>query len=155
MVENILNDMCTDVSATGEVVNVDNGEIVVASAGDGDELDVSGVNSRSISEPIRALHRYPWKIPDAVEEGFEIPIAITSLDAMPVPGEFQRLAMDVDVNAIWLGVYFARLHKNGEAVSILMALINDWRFDHIFFECDSPEIIIQKLQMSGQHVLRC
>ena len=75
-------------------------------------MDVSGVNSRSISEPIRALHRYPWKIPDAVEKGFKIPIAITSVHAMPEPGEFKRLAMDIAVNAVWLGVYLARLKRN-------------------------------------------
>ena len=93
----MLIDRCMNVAAAG---NVDNGELVAASAGDGDELDGSGVNSRSISEPIRALHGYTWQIPEAVEKGFEIPIAITSLDAMPVPGEFKRLAMDVVVNAI-------------------------------------------------------
>ena len=89
----MLINMCMDIAAA-------DGELVVASAGDGDELDGSGVNSRSISEPIRALHGYTWQIPEAVEKGFEIPIAITSLDAMPAPGEFQRLAMDVVVNAI-------------------------------------------------------
>ena len=142
-VEKMLIDMCMDVSATGGVVNVDTGEIAAASAGDGAELD--GVNSRSISSgTTRALHRYAWKIPEAVEKGFEIPIAITSVDSMPEPGEFQRLAMDVAVNAVWLGVYVARLELNEEAVSALKALILDWPMDFIFFEGESPEIIEQK-----------
>ena len=96
-VENELLDMFMDVAAVGRVD-------VAASAGDGDDLDVSGIPIVS-SEAVRALHRYPWKIPVAVDKGFEIPIAITSTATMPQPGEFKRLAMDIVVNAAWLGVF--------------------------------------------------
>ena len=135
-VENELLDMFMDVAAVGRVD-------VAASAGDGDDLDVSGIPIVS-SEAVRAPHRYPWKIPAGVEKGLEIPIAVTSKATMPQPGEFKRLALDIVVNAVWLGVYFARLEGNDEALSSIKALILDWPMDFIFFEGHTPEIIEEK-----------
>ena len=54
-VENMLLDMFLVVAA------VDRGD-VAESAGDGDDLDVSGFPIVS-SEAVRAPHKYPWKIP--------------------------------------------------------------------------------------------
>ena len=95
-VENCLIDMCMVVSAIRVSTNVENVEVapVVVSAGDGDELEPA-----PISEVIQALPKYQWKIPAAVEKGWEIPIAITSTAALPEPGHFKRLATDIAVNA--------------------------------------------------------
>ena len=46
-----------------------------------------------------------WNIPETVEKGFEIPIAITNCMAVPARGQFKRLGMDPVVNATRLAFY--------------------------------------------------
>ena len=61
----------------------------------------------------------PWKVPTAVERGYEIPICITDTAAVPELGNFKRLGMDCVVNAVWLAYYWATVEGNNDAVSAL------------------------------------
>ena len=78
---------------------------------------------RRAVENLAAMRRRPWKIPEAVEKGFEIPIMITNSFAAPDIGKFKRLRMDVVVNAVWLAYYWAKKEGTGPAVTALEKLI--------------------------------
>ena len=81
----------------------------------------------------------PWRIPDVVEKGFEIPICITDLTVIPERGVFKRLAMDVVVNAVWLALYWAKQEGNAVAVSAVKSLILDWPMDFVRIQGHTPE----------------
>ena len=51
----------------------------------------------------------PWKIPDLVERGYEIPMCIIDPCVVPELGKFKRLGMDVVVGAVWLALLWG--HK--------------------------------------------
>ena len=72
----------------------------------------------------------PWKIPTVVEKGYEIPIAIVDVRSTPEFGNFERLGMDVFVNATWLALYFAKVDEDAEAATAIRSLILDWPFDY-------------------------
>ena len=58
----------------------------------------------SLLEAMERQEARPWKIPERVERGCEIPLCISDLNAVPALGEFKRLGMDVVVNAVWLAL---------------------------------------------------
>ena len=81
----------------------------------------------------------PWRIPDQVERGYEIPIMIGEAFATPVIGSFKRLGMDVVVNAVWLALFWAKKEQNATAESALRALILDWPMDFLLIKGSTPE----------------
>ena len=93
----------------------------------------------SLLESMEHQQARPWKIPERVERGFEIPICISDLDAIPAPGEFKRLGMDVVVNAVWLAFFWAKKEGNQLALSELAALIVDWPMDFVLIQGGTPE----------------
>ena len=66
------------------------------------EENTSRVARRSVFELIMGGETLPWRVPESVERGFEIPIYLTSANSMLELGEFPRLGLDVVVNAVWL-----------------------------------------------------
>ena len=58
------------------------------------------VTKKSALETARGQAKKNWAIPQQVEKGFEIPIAITSADVVPELGNFKRLALCGVVNAV-------------------------------------------------------
>ena len=87
---------------------------------------------KSPVEVIRSQNKKPWKIPEKVERGFEIPICLTDTTVPPQLGQFKRLHMDVVVNAVWLALFWAKTEDNREAASALKKLIIDWPMDFIY-----------------------
>lgn len=81
----------------------------------------------------------PWAIPNLVEKGLEIPIAINDGHSTPELGSFPRLGMCPVVNAVWLAYYWAAKEGNVEARCKLEKLILDWPMDFIFIEGATPE----------------
>ena len=81
----------------------------------------------------------PWRIPDQVERGYEIPIMIGEAFATPAIGSFKRLGMDVVVNAVWLALFWAKKEQNATAESALRALILDWPMDFLLIKGSTPE----------------
>ena len=71
----------------------------------GDEQAVGRASKKSVFDDILASEKLPWRIPELVERGFEIPICFTSTSATPEFGQFKRLGMDIVVNAVWLAYY--------------------------------------------------
>ena len=67
----------------------------------------------------------PWRVPESVERGFEIPIYLTNAQSVPEFGSFPRLGMDVVVNAVWLAYYWAKAEDNANAASALEKFILD------------------------------
>ena len=94
-----------------------------ASANADEATEINGPAKNSLAETLDRLPQRPWKIPSDVERGYEIPIGIISTDAIPVLGDFKRLAMDIVVNATWLALVWAREDGNEEAASALKHLI--------------------------------
>ena len=80
-----------------------------------------------------------WKIPAAVERGFEIPICISSAGTVPELGNFKRLHMDVVVNAAWLALFWAKEDRNDAAASAVKKLMLDWPMDFVLIEGSTPE----------------
>ena len=60
-----------------------------------------------------------------MQKGFEIPICVSDLFAIPGCGNYRRLAMDAVVNKTWLAFHWAKEGENDDAVSALKALILD------------------------------
>ena len=73
------------------------------------------------------------------ETGFEVPICITTAQAVPALGEFKRRVMDVVVNAVRLAFYWAIMEGNSEAASALTELIRDWPMDFVLIEGSTPD----------------
>ena len=100
----------------------------------GNELEKPQVPKESLQETLKHHTERHWKIPRAVERGFEIPVCITAACAVPELGKFKRLGMDVVVNAVWLAYFWAKEEGNEEALSGLRDLILDWPMDFILVE---------------------
>ena len=60
--------------------------------------------------------------------GYEIPIAICSIDVEPEKGKFRRLGLDVAVNATWLAMKWALEDNNEAAEQALEKLMLAVRF---------------------------
>ena len=73
--------------------------------------------------------KLPWKIPELVPKGYEIPIVVTSTEIFPELGKFKGYGMDIAVNATWLAYWWAIKETNEEAQNKLKALILDWPMD--------------------------
>ena len=112
---------------------------MAASADDGEETDKPGQPKASLQEVMERQGARPWKIPDGVEKGFEIPICITDTTVVPELGNFKRLGMDVVVNAVWLALFWATSERNVEAASALKNLILDWPMDFVLIKGSTPE----------------
>ena len=77
----------------------------------------------------RILHgKKAWNIPARVPRGYEIPIAICSIDVEPEKGKFRRLGLDVAVNATWLAMKWALEDNNEAAEQALEKLMLAVRF---------------------------
>ena len=110
-----------------------------AASADDLQEDVSGRGAqRSVFELILAGEELPWRVPERVERGYEIPIYLTHAGSMPEIGQFPRLGMDAVVNAVWLGYYWAKLEGNRDAASALENLILDWPMDFVLIEGSTP-----------------
>jgi len=82
-----------------------------AASADAEETEKLGQPKQTLLQAMRRKGATVWKIPPAVERGFEIPICITDTSAAPELGTFKRLGMDVVVNAVWLALFWARTEK--------------------------------------------
>ena len=112
--------------------------------------DASGQQAqRGVVDIVLQAERLPWRIPDSVERGFEIPICLTAAEAVPELGHFQRLGMDVVVNAVWLAFYWAKLESDAKTVSAIQELILDWPMDFMLVEGSSPEQIDERKFLWG------
>ena len=98
---------------------------------------------RSVFELILAGGPLPWRVPESVERGFEIPIYLTNAESVPECGKFPRLGMDVVVNAVWLAYSWAKAEDNANAASALEKLILDWPMDFVLIEGNTPEEVEQ------------
>ena len=110
-----------------------------AEAADGNALEKPQVPKESLQETLKQRAERPWNIPLAVERGFEIPVCISAPFAVPELGKFQRLGMDVVVNAVWLAYFWAKEEGNQKALSALRNLILDWPMDFILVEGSSAD----------------
>ncbi len=111
-----------------------------------------GDETESPSQPranlLHAMARHdgrPWKIPTAVERGYEIPICITDTAVVPELGNFKRLGMDCIVNAAWLAFYWATIEEDTDAVSALKNLILDWPMDFVLITGDTPDEVTENM----------
>ena len=66
-----------------------------------------------------------------MERGYEIPICTTNTDVVPSLGQFNRLGMDVVVNAAWLAYFWAKGEGNEKAVSALLKLMLGWLMEFV------------------------
>ena len=105
----------------------------------GDETEKLGEAKATLLQVMQRRGALPWRIPDKVERGFEIPICITDTYAVPELGKFKRLGMDVVVNAVWLALFWAKEERNDAAVSALRRLILDWPMDFVLIAGSTPE----------------
>ena len=80
---------------------------------------------RQAMDILQASKKKPWKIPRAVERGFERAICVTNAFAVPELGKFKRLGLYVVVNAVWLAYYWAKVEENTEAATALRNLSLD------------------------------
>ena len=139
-VERMALDLFVDVTAT---------DGVAASAADGaagaaDE----GEGAESRAKALLAQRSKAWSIPDRVPRGYEIPIAVRGGSNELKKGEFERLGLDVVVNATWFAMKWAVEEKNEDAQEKLLKLILDWPFDFFLFEGtaeDMDEKIFKKV----------
>jgi hypothetical protein len=137
-VANMAVDMFCDTSSTAASAEGADASSTAASA-EGDETEKQGQPKPSLLQVMERQGARPWKIPAAVEMGFEIPICVTDTSAVPELGKFKRLGMDVVVNAVWLAFFWAQKEKNNEAVSALRHLILDWPMDFVLIQGSTPE----------------
>ena len=64
--------------------------MAAAESADGDATAATGPPKESVAEFITKIPSRPWKIPETMEKGVEIPIGLTSTEHMPKLGEFER-----------------------------------------------------------------
>jgi hypothetical protein len=102
-------------------------------------VDGDGEAGMSVLE--RTKHPISWKVPQKVERGFGIPILVAKNFDNLVIGKFQRIALDVYVNATWMAWSWAKKEGNDEAASAIENLILDWPMDFILIEGESIEEI--------------
>ena len=141
----VLNDSIT----YGKVVNMaidlfmDTSEVAPASckgSTSADE-DADKLQHMSLPEIVSTMTERPWKIPKAVEKGFEVPILVTEGGTPPAVGEFTRLGLDAVVHAVWLAFYWAKKEDNLEALSALRTLILSWPMDFVLISGSTPDEI--------------
>ena len=137
-VANMAIDLFIDPSKAVSASATDQASMGTAPADDSESNDKVG-SQASLQERISSQAKRPWKIPAAVERGFEIPILVTERATAPDLGKFQRLGMDVVVNAVWLALFWAKKEQNHEAVSDLKKLILDWPMDFVMIAGNTPE----------------
>jgi hypothetical protein len=106
-VANMAVDMFCDTSSTAASAEGADASSTAASA-EADETEKPGQPKPSLLQVFERQGARPWKIPAAVERGFEIPICITDTSAVPELGKFTRLGMDVVVNAVWLAFFWPK-----------------------------------------------
>ena len=133
IVERFALDMFIDVTAAPGVA-----ASAAADGAAGSAADVENVEMRA--KALLAQHTKAWNIPSRVPRGYEIPIAIRGGGNEPEKGQFQRLGLDVAVNATWLAMSWAVLEKNDDAQQQLRRLILDWPFDFFLFEGTAEEM---------------
>ena len=114
-------------------------ETAVDSEAAGDDAEHTGQPQRRAAEILETRGRRPWKIPHAVERGFEIPMLVTNSFSCPEIGKFKRLGMDVVVNAVWLAYYWAKKEGCQQAMNKLENMILDWPFDFVLIKGNTPE----------------
>ena len=101
-ISNLALDMFCDTSKVVSAV----ASLTVASA-KGDETESPSQPRANLLHAMARQGARPWKIPNAVERGFEIPACITDTAAIPELGNFKRLGMECVVNAVWLAYCWA------------------------------------------------
>ena len=136
-------DMFCDPSAAVQAASAEDKTATTATTSEDDAHGRAA--KRSVFEIIMAGSKFPWRIPEAVERGLEIPICFTGAHSIPECGSFPRLGMDVVVNAVWLAYYWAKVQGDPEAVSALESLILDWPMDFVLIEGSTPEEVEQKI----------
>ena len=142
-VANVALDMFCD---TAKTMSADSGGASAqAVSADADETENLGAPKDSALEAAAHFSKRAWRVPNAVEKGFEIPICITNSFAVPALGEFKRLGMDVVVNAVWLALSWARNENDEIVVSALKNLILDWPMDFILIQGDTPDMIQENM----------
>ena len=77
-------------------------QVTASAAADTSVVGEDGAGGRQAEQILRAKKQ--WRIPARVPRGYEIPIAINSLNE-PEKGKFKRLGIDVVVNATWLAFW--------------------------------------------------
>ena len=105
------------------------------------EGSVDGDGEAGMSVLERMKRPISWKVPQTVEGGFEIPILVAQNFDNLVIGKFQRIALDVYVNATWMAWSWAKKEGNDEAASAIENLILDWPMVFILIEGESIEEI--------------
>ena len=125
---------------TSKAASAAGAEASSQASAEGDESSKLVQPTQSLLEVMaRQAGARPWKIPAAVERGFEIPICTTDTHAVPELGKFKRLGMDVVVGAAWLALFWAISEGNLEAAAALKHLILDWPMDFVFIGGSTPE----------------
>ena len=123
---------------TSTAASAEGAEASSQASAEGDETEKRGKPPPSLLQGMARQGARPWKIPAAVEKGFEIPICITDTSAVPELGKFKRLGMDVVVGAVWLALFWATIEGDNEVVSALKHLILDWPMDFVFIHGSTP-----------------
>ena len=127
---------------TSQAVSAPEPKVQAVSAADEEET-ITPKDKPSLLESIAALPKIPWRIPQKVERGYEIPICVTENYRLEI-GKFCRLGMDIVVNAVWLAYSWAKEEGTGTAVSALRSLILDWPMDFVLIRATSPEELEEK-----------
>ena len=83
---------------TSQAVSAPEPKVQAVSAADEEET-ITPKDKPSPLERIAALPKIPWRIPQQVERGYEIPICVTENYRLEI-GKFCRLGMDIVVNAV-------------------------------------------------------
>lgn len=124
---------CNAVEVADDNVTEENTDV------DAGAVSASSVATQSRDELLLGKAKKPWKIPDLVPRGYNIPIPIHSADVEPEKGKFRRLGIDVAVNGTWLALCWVRQEGNEDAAEKLKKLSLDWPFDFIYFSGDEDE----------------
>ena len=118
-------------------------DVTAADRGAGSAADATaaeGEGSESRAKALLAQVTKAWQIPERAPRGYEIPIAVRGASAEMEKGEFERLGLDVAVNATWLAMKWAVEEKNEDAQQKLKGLMLDWPFDFFMFEGAAEEM---------------
>jgi hypothetical protein len=93
---------------------------LTAASARGDETESPSQPRANLLHAMARQDARPWKIPTAVERGYEIPVCITDTAVVPELGDFKRLGVDCVVNAVWSAYYWATVECSNVAVSALL-----------------------------------
>ena len=86
-------------------------------------------------------HRIVWKVPGKVDRGLELPILVAHHFDNIAIDRFERIALDVFVNATWMAYFWARTEGSDEAALAIENLILNWPMDFILIKGESIEEI--------------